>query len=149
MPDSADLTLIVRLIVAGLLAGAIGYEREAAGKSAGLRTHMLVAMTSAFFVAIGEQAVAHFAPGTDGALRYDPLRVIQAVVIGIGFLGSGIIFVNREHTHTEGLTTAASVWATAGLGIAAGLGRFWAAAGAALLFLAVLRLLVRFDKPDR
>ena len=149
MPDHADLTLMLRLVVAGVLAGAIGYEREAAGKSAGLRTHMLVAMTSAFFVAIGEQAVAHFGEGTAGTLRYDPLRVIQAVVIGIGFLGSGIIFVDRERTHTLGLTTAASVWATAGLGIAAGLGRYWAAAGAALLFLAVLRLLTRFDKSDR
>lgn len=145
MPDSADLTLLLRVLAAAVLAALIGYEREEAGKSAGLRTHMLVAMSSAFFVVLGEQAVAQFGTGEPGSLRYDPLRVIQAVVIGIGFLGGGIIFVDRDRTRTHGLTTAASVWATAGVGIAAGLGRFWAAAFATLLFLGVLRLLVRLD----
>ena len=109
---------------------------------------MLVAMSAAFFVVLGEQAVEHFGTSGRGRLQYDPLRVIQAVVIGIGFLGSGIIFVDRDGTRTQGLTTAASVWATAGVGIAAGLGRFWAALGATLLFLGVLRLLVRYDRSE-
>ena len=148
MPDIADLTLVLRVLAAGVLAALIGYEREAAGKSAGLRTHMLVAMSAAFFVVLGEQAVEHFGTSGRGRLQYDPLRVIQAVVIGIGFLGSGIIFVDRDGTRTQGLTTAASVWATAGVGIAAGLGRFWAALGATLLFLGVLRLLVRYDRSE-
>jgi putative Mg2+ transporter-C (MgtC) family protein len=148
VPDSADVTLVLRLLAAAVLAALIGYEREAAGKSAGLRTHMLVAMSAAFFVVLGEQAVEHFGTSGRGRLQYDPLRVIQAVVIGIGFLGSGIIFVDRDRTRTQGLTTAASVWATAGVGIAAGLGRFWAALGATLLFLGVLRLLVRYDRSE-
>ena len=143
-----DLAILLRLLVAAALGAAVGFERETAGKSAGLRTHMLVCMSAAFFVALGEQTVETFSGGapTSGALRYDPLRAIQAVVIGVGFLGSGIIFVDRDHTRARGLTTAASVWATAGVGIAAGLGRYVAAVGATILFVLVLRLLVHFDE---
>ena len=147
-----ELSILLRVVIAGVLAGAIGYERERAGKSAGLRTHMLVGMSSALFVGVGELAVLNFPSVQTGlgdvGLRYDPIRVIQAIVIGIGFLGGGIIFVDRDHTRTVGLTTAAAVWGTAGIGLTVGLGLYIAAVGSTLLFIIVLTFLSRFDKGD-
>jgi putative Mg2+ transporter-C (MgtC) family protein len=141
-----ELLLLARLIVAGALAAVLGWEREAAHKSAGLRTHMLVGIASALFTVLAELAVSDY-PG--GAMRSDPIRVIQAVAIGIGFLGSGVIFVAKSGEHVLGLTTAASIWATAAVGIATGLGHYLLAGGATLLLLVVLRFMARFEKDDR
>lgn len=142
--------VLLRILVAAALAGAIGFERETAGKSAGLRTHMLVGMSAALFVGLGELAVTTFPlqefEGGEIGLRYDPIRVLQAIVIGVGFMGSGIIFVDRDRTRTLGLTTAASIWATAGIGIAAGLGLFVTAVGTTVLFYLVLRVFGRIDR---
>jgi putative Mg2+ transporter-C (MgtC) family protein len=143
-----ELALLVRLVVAGVLAALLGWEREAARKSAGLRTHMLVGIASALFTVLAELAVLDF-PGNEGGLRADPIRVIQAVAIGIGFLGSGVIFVSKTGDFVLGLTTAASIWATAAIGIAAGLGHYVVAGGATLLLLLVLHLMVRFEREER
>jgi putative Mg2+ transporter-C (MgtC) family protein len=143
-----EMALLVRLVVAGALAAVLGWEREAAHKSAGLRTHMLVGIASALFTVLAELAVRDY-PGGETGLRADPIRVIQAVAIGIGFLGSGIIFVARSGDHVVGLTTAASVWATAAMGIAAGLGHYLLAVGATLLLLLVLHVMARFDRDNR
>ena len=149
---SDQLEVILRIVVAGVLAAAIGYEREAAGKAAGLRTHMLVGMSAALFVGLGELAVLGFPhPGPltgDVGLRYDPMRILQATVIGVGFLGGGIIFVDRERKRTLGLTTAASIWGTAGIGMTCGLGFYVTAVGATVLFFIVLHLLGALDRPD-
>jgi putative Mg2+ transporter-C (MgtC) family protein len=139
-----ELPLLLRLLIAGALAAVLGWERQAAHKPAGLRTHMLVAIASALFTVLGELAVRDF-PGQEGGLRADPIRVIQAVAIGIGFLGSGVIFVAKSGEHVLGLTTAASIWATAAIGIAAGLGHYVLAIGATVLLLLVLRGMVRFE----
>jgi putative Mg2+ transporter-C (MgtC) family protein len=77
-----------------------------------------------------------------------PARAVQAVAIGIGFLGSGVIFLSRNEDQVKGLTTAASIWATAAIGIAAGLAHYVLAVGATLMLLFVLRVLARFDTPD-
>lgn len=142
--------VLLRILVAAVLTGAIGYERERAGKSAGLRTHMLVGMSAALFVGLGELAVTTFPlqefEGGEIGLRYDPIRVLQAIVIGVGFLGSGIIFVDRDRTRTLGLTTAASIWATAGVGIATGLGLFVAALGTTIMFILVLNVFTGLDR---
>jgi putative Mg2+ transporter-C (MgtC) family protein len=140
-----ELALLVRLLVAGILAALLGWEREAAHKSAGLRTHMSVGIASALFTVLGNLAVTDFPLGENG-LRSDPIRVIQAVAIGIGFLGSGVIFVGKDGEHVQGLTTAASIWATAAIGIAAGLGHYVIAVGSTLLLLVVLRGMTRFDR---
>lgn len=140
-----ELTLLLRLLVAAGLAAILGWERETAHKAAGLRTHMLVGIASALFTVLAELAVNDY-PGVEGGLRSDPIRVIQAVAIGIGFLGSGVIFVARDGEHVIGLTTAASVWATAAIGIAAGLGHFIIALGSTALLVLVLRGLARFDR---
>ncbi|HET9466065.1 MAG TPA: MgtC/SapB family protein [Gemmatimonadales bacterium] len=140
-----ELALLVRLLLAGLLAGILGWERESARKSAGLRTHMLVGIASALFTVLAELAVRDY-PGEEGGLRADPIRVIQAVAIGVGFLGSGVIFVSRSGDSVVGLTTAGSIWATAAIGIAAGLGYYILAVGATLLLVGVLRGMSRFDR---
>jgi putative Mg2+ transporter-C (MgtC) family protein len=141
----SEFILLVRLIVAGALGGILGWERESAHKSAGLRTHMLVGIASALFTVLGELAMTA-PPGSPDQWRADPVRVIQAVAIGIGFLGTGVIFVAKEGDRVLGLTTAASIWATAGVGIAAGSGRYVLAAGSTLLLVLVLRGLSRFDR---
>lgn len=140
-----ELALLVRLLLAGLLAGILGWERESARKSAGLRTHMLVGIASALFTVLAELAVRDY-PGAEGGLRADPIRVIQAVAIGVGFLGSGVIFVSKSGESVVGLTTAGSIWATAAIGIAAGLGYYILAVGATLLLVGVLRGMSRFDR---
>ena len=138
-----DFVILGRLVVAGLLAGVLGWEREQAGKSAGLRTHMLVGIAAALYTGLAEVASVEL-----GAGRSDPVRAIQAVAMGIGFLGGGIIFVNRND-RVQGLTTAASIWATAAMGIAAGLAHFRLAAGATVLLAVVLHVLGRFDRSER
>lgn len=140
-----ELPLLLRLVLAAALAGVLGWERESARKSAGLRTHMLVGIASALFTVLAELAVKDY-PGAEGGLRADPIRVIQAVAIGVGFLGSGVIFVSKSGDTVLGLTTAGSIWATAAIGIAAGLGYYILAVGATLLLLAVLRGMSRFDR---
>ncbi len=104
----------VRLFMAMLLGGILGYERESAGSSAGFRTHMLVALGSALFVLVPLQA---------GTPLEDMSRVLQGVIAGIGFLGAGAIIKLGREQEIRGLTTAASVWLTSAVGIAAGMGR--------------------------
>jgi putative Mg2+ transporter-C (MgtC) family protein len=139
-----ELEFLIRLVIAAALSALLGWEREAARKSAGLRTHMLVGVASALYTSIAELAVADIAPGSVG-FQADPIRAVQAVAIGIGFLGSGVIFVSRHDERVQGLTTAASIWATAAIGIAAGLAHYVLAVGATVMLLFVLRVMIRFD----
>ena len=128
-----DITRIVlRLLVAVALGGMLGYERESVGASAGLRTHMLVSLGSALFVLIPLQA---------GMEIGDLSRVLQGVTAGIGFIGAGAILKHTQKDDIKGVTTAASVWLTAAIGIAAGMGREAAAVLSALFALAVLAIL--------
>jgi putative Mg2+ transporter-C (MgtC) family protein len=113
--DTADVTqVVVRLGLALLLGGILGFEREMAGRDAGLRTHMLVAVGSALFVLVPLQA---------GFSQENMSRVIQGLVSGIGFLGAGAIIKLSAEREVRGLTTAASLWVSAAVGMAAGLGR--------------------------
>ncbi|HSV46606.1 MAG TPA: MgtC/SapB family protein [Ramlibacter sp.] len=122
----------VRLLLAALLGALLGFERERAGKSAGLRTHMLVALGAALFVLVPLQA---------GADTADISRVVQGVVAGVGFLCAGtIIKAANSGDHVRGLTTSAGLWMTAAIGVAAGLGREMTAVLAALLAFAILAL---------
>lgn len=114
VPDLSTITRItVRLVIAAVLGGILGYERELKGRSAGLRTHMLVAVGAALFV---------LGPLQSGMEIGDLSRVLQGVVQGIGFLGAGAIIVRSARREVEGLTTAANIWTTAGIGVIAGLG---------------------------
>lgn len=128
MPDAGEaIRFSIRLILAAALGGLLGYERERAGKAAGLRTHMLVSLGAALFVLIPQQA---------GMSDADISRIIQGVVAGVGFLGAGAIVKGKRDEDIQGLTTAAGIWLTAAIGIAAGLGREASAIlGAVLAFL--------------
>ncbi len=118
--EFSDLSLVhatqlaIRLTVAALMGGLLGWERERAGKAAGLRTHILVATGAAAFVAIPQQS------------GFDPnelSRILQGLITGIGFLGAGCIMKGDGAGQVKGLTTAAGIWLTAGVGVAAGMGR--------------------------
>lgn len=131
--DLSDFTRVsVRLLLAALLGGLLGYERGQKGKAAGVRTHMLVATGSALFVLI---------PFQSGVVPADMTRVIQGVVAGIGFLGAGTIWKGDSVSHVKGLTTAAGIWFTAAIGMAAGLGREVTAIMATAMALFILFLL--------
>ena len=147
----SDLLLLLRLLAAAACTAALGWERERAGKSAGLRTHMLVGIGAALFVTLSQTIVEAAAQAGGDATRADPVRAIDAVATGIGFLGGGIIFVSRNEERVRGLTTAASVWAASAIGVACGVGRWTLAAGATALCLLVLHGLARFerDAPER
>ena len=142
--DLADVPAVTRVVlrlgVAALLGGLIGWERERRRKAAGLRTHMLVSLGSALFVLVPQQV---------GVSDADLTRVVQGLVAGIGFLGVGTIIKGRDEAHVQGLTTAASIWATAAIGVAAGLGREATALLSTVMTLAILLALPRtHDGPD-
>jgi putative Mg2+ transporter-C (MgtC) family protein len=128
------------IALAMLLGGAIGLEREAKDKPAGLRTHMLVAGAAALLVALSDVAVQRFNVdlGT-GLVRSDPIRIIEAVITGISFLGAGTILRHRGSGHIEGLTTAASLLFVGALGVCVALSQVLLAVGATALVLVTLR----------
>lgn len=126
---------VVRLFVAGLLGTVIGLDREYRAKDAGFRTHFLVSLGSALFMIVSQYGFEEFLAAHDG-LRLDPSRIAAQVVSGIGFIGAGTIMFHRQIV--RGLTTAASLWATAGIGLAAGAGMYGVAVAATLLALLAL-----------
>ena len=146
--DLADVEqttrVLVRLLLAALLGGLLGIERESHGKAAGVRTHMLVAMGAALFVLVSQQA---------GMLEADLSRVVQGVIAGVGFLGAGAILKMEGEEKVKGLTTAAGIWLTAAIGVAAGMGREATAVLSTLLALVVFALVPKvvslMDKSGR
>ena len=145
MPDASlftlpDLTRLaaaaVRLVGAGLLGGLIGAQREKVHSAAGFRTHILVALGAALFVLAGREV---------GFTSADTSRVVQGVITGIGFLGAGTILKLVDRGEVHGLTTAATIWVTAAVGVAAALSQLWLAAVAALVTWAVLALAIRLE----
>ena len=140
LPDTSQLARVgVRLIAAALLGAVVGIQRERAGRAAGLRTHTLVSLGSALFVITGAEY---------GMTPSDLSRVIQGLAAGIGFIGGGAILKLTEEREITGLTTAASIWMTAAVGVAAGLGRWGSAMLGAILTLIVLSALVRLQSHD-
>ena len=132
-----ELEVLVRFAVALVLSAIVGWEREKSGKPAGLRTHMLVGAGASLFVGLGELLVMEFRQFGD-LQRVDPMRLIEAVVTGVSFLGAGTIFFAQGENKVKGLTTAASLWTTAAVGIAVGLGRYMLAGGVTLMLFLVL-----------
>ena len=137
MPPFTDLELAQRLLTAAVLGAVIGIEREIRQKSAGLRTNILIAMGSALFTVMSLQ-LARLAE------LADPARVASQIVTGIGFLGAGAIL--RTGNHVQGLTTAATVWVNAAIGVAAGGGEFHLAAIATGITLAALLVLTPAER---
>lgn len=139
-----DAELLLRVLFAGVLSGLLGWERQTSGKPAGFRTLLLVGMASSLFVVAGEAAALTY-PASSASLRVEPFALIQAIAVGIGFLGAGVVFLARDGSRVIGVTTAATIWATAAVGLTVGFGRYLLAAGTTLLILVTLRVLARFD----
>lgn len=131
--------IIGEVALAMLLGGVIGFEREMADKPAGFRTHMLVAGAAALLVGLGDAMLRRFAMDTSVNASSDPIRIVEAIVTGISFLGAGTIFRRDRSEQVEGLTTAASILLCAAVGISVALRQFVLAAGVTLLALIVLR----------
>jgi putative Mg2+ transporter-C (MgtC) family protein len=133
LPSSYEIvSVIFRLTLAALVGSIPGFQRELLGQPAGLRTHMMVSVGAAIFVMAALEA---------GASAGDTTRVIQGVATGIGFVGAGAIMKSKQEQVVHGLTTASSVWLTAGLGTAAGMGRIWLSIMGSLLALVILSIL--------
>lgn len=130
-----DLEMMLRIVLAFALGAVLGWERDRAGRPAGLRTHMMVAAGSAAFTLV---SIYGF-PESAGSVPRDPARVAAQIVSGVGFLGAGTIF--RTPSTVRGLTTAASVWLSAAIGMMAGVGMYVVATGTALLGYICLRWL--------
>lgn len=121
------IEILLRLVLATLAGGLIGLEREIVHRPAGVRTHMLVCLGAALFVLVTIQTLPN-----------EAARIIAGIATGIGFLGAGTIFKSKDEVH--GLTTAASIWAIAGVGIAIGLGYYLMTIIAVILILIILQL---------
>lgn len=126
MGKNIDMTIIIqqlewvaRIILAGICGGAIGYERESRKKTAGLRTHVIVAVSSALMIVLSKYG---FQDVLGQYVRLDPSRIAAGTVTAIGFLGSGIIFSRNKNI--SGVTTSAGIWATLGVGMAVGAGMY-------------------------
>jgi putative Mg2+ transporter-C (MgtC) family protein len=137
LPDTRQLARIaIRLLVAMLLGAVVGIQREQTGKPAGIRTHMLVALGAALFVLAAVEA---------GMTSDDLSRVIQGLATGIGFIGGGAVLKLSEEREIQGLTTAAGIWMTAAMGVAAGLGLIGMALLSALLTWFILAVIGRVE----
>jgi putative Mg2+ transporter-C (MgtC) family protein len=132
---NTDLEMVLRLVLATFLGAVIGFQREMSGKEAGLRTNMLICLGSALFTVLSVY----------GFLGSDPSRIAAGVATGIGFIGAGVI-LHRTGGAVIGLTSAATIWAVAGIGMAAGAGMYIIAAAATVLALVIL-LLPHLHKP--
>jgi putative Mg2+ transporter-C (MgtC) family protein len=143
---AAEWQILREVAIASLLGGVIGLEREAANKPAGFRTHMLVAGSAALLAGIGFTLVERSVQEqwTD-AVTADPIRILQAIIIGVSFLGAGTIFRGDRPQEVHGLTTAASLLMSSGIGIAVALRQIVLAVGVTILVSVVLRVLGKLE----
>lgn len=146
----AQLTVLATTAYAMVLGGVIGFEREMKDRPAGFRTHMLVAGAAALLVGLADLlAIRYSGEHYRELVRVDPLRLIEAVVAAVGFLGAGAIFRRSGGNSVAGLTTAASLLMVAAIGIAAGVHAHLLALGATALALVVLLILAWFERRRR
>ncbi|MEX0776702.1 MAG: MgtC/SapB family protein [Phycisphaeraceae bacterium] len=134
-PEPYIWEMLLRLLAAVALGSVIGWERESRRKPAGLRTHTMVSLGSAAFTLLAVYMLHAIEPGSD-TQRVDPVRLIQGVATGIGFVGAGTII--QSHGSVQGITTATTIWVAAATGVACGAGHLLLAAAVAALSLFVL-----------
>ena len=137
-----NLEFLIRLLLSAALGALVGLERSKRQKEAGVRTHCIIACTSALFMILSKYAFVDTAIGADGLRGADPARIAAQVVSGISFLGAGVIFKNGNSI--RGLTTAAGMWGTAAIGMAVGAGMYWLGLIEAAILVAIQIILHRF-----
>ena len=140
--DNSQVQVILQLVLAVVLGGVIGLEREFKGKEAGLQTYSLVTLGACLFTIVNFELFNFFAGET--SISFDPSRIIQAVAIGIGFIGAGVIIYRRDHV--EGITTAAGLWCSAAIGVAVGIRVYFLALLATLLATIILFVLGELER---
>ena len=138
--DATQLEHLLRIVLAALCGGAVGFERERRFKSAGIRTHLIVALSAALMTVLSKHG---FTDVVGSGVTVDASRIAAGVVSAIGFLGAGVIFFRKDAV--SGVTTAAGLWATVGIGIALGAGRYFV--GCAVTGLIVLIQVVLHHRP--
>jgi len=139
---SAELGILVSVAIAMALGGAVGYERQLRGRPAGFRTHMLVAGAAAMLLGMTDLIAEHFNQEVYAPrVQIDPVRIIEAMITAIAFIGAGTIIQHARRDAVLGLTTAASLLFTVSIGIAVGLGHLVLAAGVTVLAVLTLRVL--------
>ncbi|MBN1238983.1 MAG: MgtC/SapB family protein [Gammaproteobacteria bacterium] len=135
-----QIEIAIKVVIAGLFGGIVGLERELANRPAGLRTHAILSSAAALLVGLGDLLITHFADETiPGMLRVDPLRIVEAIVTGVAFLGAGTIFRHSQERIIEGLTTGASLLLVAAIGVAVAMGQLLLAGIVTIVSLLVLR----------
>ena len=139
MPDfDAQMKILMHVAIAAVLSGLIGYEREKFDKPAGIRTNMIVGGSVALMVSLGEVIVMHFqSMGLAEFIRTDPNRVIQAIIMGVSFIGAGTVLQIQDESRIKYLTTAATIFFSSGIGIAVALEQYYLAIGVTILILII------------
>jgi len=138
------MVITLRLLMAALLSGLIGLEREMKKQPAGLRTHLLVGIGACLMMLLSITGFDSFIKTAEGPIQFDPSRIPSYVISGIGFLGAGTIIVHGKSV--KGLATAASIWVAAGLGLVIGIGMYYVAVLTTVIVLAVLFVLGELEK---
>ncbi len=143
-----ELIIVAHVVLAAVLAGFIGLEREFSGKPAGFRTNMIVGGAAALFISTGQTMMQDFASDSLLAevIQTDPLRMIEAVVVGVSFIGAGTILKVEEKKKVQYLTTAAVVLFSAGIGMSVAIGQYVVAVGVTVFILFVNRTSNLVDK---
>jgi putative Mg2+ transporter-C (MgtC) family protein len=136
LPELGSAEILLRIVLAAVLGGAIGFERELREREAGLRTHLLVSVGAALFTMVSAYAWTDWRFSNESGLIFDPTRIAAQIVTGIGFLGAGAII--RQGLSIRGLTTAATLWVVAAIGMATGAGYYAAAVITTVLVLVSL-----------
>lgn len=144
----SQISMLGLIVLAAVLGGIIGIEREfSADKAAGVRTHMFVAAASAALLVLGQVVVSYFGSAENmTALRADPIRIIQAIIVGVSFIGGGIIFKDSNNPVVRNLTTATSILVTTAVGIAVALQLYYLAIGMTLVLVIANLFLVQIEK---
>lgn len=137
-----QLTILLHVVIASVLSGLIGFEREKVDKPAGIRTNMLIGGAVALLVTLGEIIVMHFqALGLSDMVSADPIRIIQAIIVGISFIGTGMVLQIRQEQKIKYLTTAATILFSTGIGISVALRQYYLAVGVTIFILFINYLL--------
>ena len=147
MDYTGELLILLDVIIASGLSGMVGFERERAHKPAGFRTHMIIGGAAALLVSIGEIMISNFKdmPNAQNILQTDPLRIIEAIIMGISFIGAGTILKGRGEEKVYYLTSAATILFSAGIGISVALKKYVLAIGLTLLVI-IINYLVKAVK---
>ncbi|MCF8303123.1 MAG: MgtC/SapB family protein [Bacteroidales bacterium] len=134
-----ELHILMDVVIASVLAGLVGLERETSHKPAGFRTHMIIGGASALLILLGKILVMNFDAelGVGDALRTDPIRIIEAIIVGISFIGAGTILKSESESRVQYLTTAAAILFSAGIGISVALKQYILAVGVTILILLI------------